>query len=620
MARKGYPSLCDLSTPLNSSLDRCLSGSRSFLYDDSPSKAFYSTRIFRSRKRLKPSIRQGFFIPHSHRLKRVWDICITLLLTYSSIESLLYVCYHDHGFALNSADPYIWGFFVLDFIGNFVTDYRDENGEIVRRYALIAKKYLKTWLLLDLIALTPLLFFGLRLLQHYLQLLRLLKIHRFFNLIDEGWIFPLAISCCRSRNSTEIVNVKMWVHCGVTIVKQLLAIVGFTFLSASIYYWYATMVSGNHVFAESYVRNHPMDLVRPLETLYFAITTLSTIGYGDLTPYNTSDRLFVIFMILVGLGMFTIIIGQYNSLLSELNAWGRNDNQVDELSNWLIQCELTFKYIPGRLKQRVFDFYRHYWKTDRLGTIAAQWWKGEDFTRSPDPVFEKLPKHEREQVLNLLFGDLFGRYRRFLLKNGLRYDLALHLSPRMFLPKEILLRQGEHPKEVLLVTKGLVYCGRGFDTEFVSVLSYEKRLILGDTEILLRHSAIATYKAGDTHPVTSFAIPSKPFRAILRFKYPEARRNLLEMRRKHVVFVKKAFKMASPRMSILTETEMMTTVDEWHSARFKERYGKEQLQDMQEQLRELKEEKRRRKETYWRKRDLILQEIGKRLPGRKTEF
>jgi hypothetical protein len=48
-----------------------------------------------------------------------------------------------------------------------------------------------------------------------------------------------------------------------------------------------------------------------LDAFYFSIITLTTIGYGDLSPQTDGGKLFAIFYILVGIG---IILGFINTV------------------------------------------------------------------------------------------------------------------------------------------------------------------------------------------------------------------------------------------------------------------------------------------------------------------
>jgi voltage-gated potassium channel len=45
-----------------------------------------------------------------------------------------------------------------------------------------------------------------------------------------------------------------------------------------------------------------------IQALYFAVVTLTTVGYGDLTPTNDGTRIFTIIYILTGLGVLVAFL------------------------------------------------------------------------------------------------------------------------------------------------------------------------------------------------------------------------------------------------------------------------------------------------------------------------
>ena len=45
-----------------------------------------------------------------------------------------------------------------------------------------------------------------------------------------------------------------------------------------------------------------------IDSLYFSVITLTTIGYGDITPQTDTGKLFTVFYILLGLGMILSFI------------------------------------------------------------------------------------------------------------------------------------------------------------------------------------------------------------------------------------------------------------------------------------------------------------------------
>jgi voltage-gated potassium channel len=63
-----------------------------------------------------------------------------------------------------------------------------------------------------------------------------------------------------------------------------------------------TAVAGGAAFAS--VENIPVG-----DGIYWAIVTMTTVGYGDITPTTTAGKLVAVFVMLVGIGTATLVIG-----------------------------------------------------------------------------------------------------------------------------------------------------------------------------------------------------------------------------------------------------------------------------------------------------------------------
>ena len=53
-----------------------------------------------------------------------------------------------------------------------------------------------------------------------------------------------------------------------------------------------------------------------LKLVYFTFTTLSTVGFGDFNPKSNVERLVVAFGMLLGVAIFSIIMGQFTMMLT----------------------------------------------------------------------------------------------------------------------------------------------------------------------------------------------------------------------------------------------------------------------------------------------------------------
>lgn len=51
-------------------------------------------------------------------------------------------------------------------------------------------------------------------------------------------------------------------------------------------------------------------------SVYFTVTTVATVGYGDITPTNLYERMFCSFLMLSGVSGFTFVSGALASIIS----------------------------------------------------------------------------------------------------------------------------------------------------------------------------------------------------------------------------------------------------------------------------------------------------------------
>ena len=178
-----------------------------------------------------------------------------------------------------------------------------------------------------------------------------------------------------------------------------------------------------------------------LRSFYWVTTTVATIGYGDYGPNHDSDLqvLYTIIVEIVGVGMFSYIIANVSSLISNLDiARSAYQRRLDEVNAYL-----RSQRIPLELQERVRDYYSYLWEKQR-GISAST-------------VLDDIPRGLSQEILMFLNREVVNRVDLFRGASDLflRESVQL-LRPRVFLPSEYIIRQGEYGDCMYFLTSGEV--------------------------------------------------------------------------------------------------------------------------------------------------------------------
>ena len=69
--------------------------------------------------------------------------------------------------------------------------------------------------------------------------------------------------------------------------------------------------------------------------VYFAFTTLSTVGFGDFAPRSAYERIIATFVLLIGVAVFSYIMSQFIEILMNFQTVTADNEDSEALSKWL---------------------------------------------------------------------------------------------------------------------------------------------------------------------------------------------------------------------------------------------------------------------------------------------
>ncbi|KAF1776742.1 Cyclic nucleotide-binding-like [Phytophthora cactorum] len=104
--------------------------------------------------------------------------------------------------------------------------------------------------------------------------------------------------------------------------------------------------------------------------LYWAVTTMTTVGYGDTTPHNVAEIAYVSVGVLIGASTFTYVVGTLSSVVEELNESSDTfRTRMDHLKAYLRERKIS-QPLAERLR-RYYEYYLLQRDDEKEETILA---------------------------------------------------------------------------------------------------------------------------------------------------------------------------------------------------------------------------------------------------------
>lgn len=176
-----------------------------------------------------------------------------------------------------------------------------------------------------------------------------------------------------------------------------------------------------------------------IKCLYWAVTTLTTIGYGDITPTNNLTRIYTMIIMIMGVGTYGIVIGNVSRMIMQ------DERHKEEKKAKFNELTLFMKHynIPFSLQKQVFSFYGH--------LLNKKLFDGES------KIVAELPQALQNELL------VYKKIK--LIKNAPIFQgcttaclkmIAEHLKQEVFSPGKAIINKGDEGNEMYIIGHGEV--------------------------------------------------------------------------------------------------------------------------------------------------------------------
>lgn len=402
---------------------------------DKRARIFYPSRVSICGLRLK-----FYTVRPESPVRVVWDLLGLAFVLYETYAIPFYIAFSTtFSGALLALVSVINVYFMLDVLASFFTGFRLDDGFCEMRVGYIMHKYLRTWFLPDLIVSIPWEWVEMLIsldanFAQLTKMLRLFRITRLLRLFRRDYL---------PEQMKQVIDANPFLVFITRVAVILFVLYSITHWSACIWYLVGSSSRADTTWVDKMNLRSTSTDEQYMYSLYFTLTTMTTVGYGDITPQNYGEVCFVSVLLLMATVVFATLMGSLTDLIGNLNS---EKNTLRE-KVLMLSRYMYWRAVPSDLFQAVRRHLLYLWETNS------------DYDAYEEEVKDKLPPVLRQELCYHIYGNILQTVPFFAWTRG--YDsvlkeIALCVQQKIWSRGDRLFRVGEPSDQIFVLIYGKV--------------------------------------------------------------------------------------------------------------------------------------------------------------------
>ena len=174
--------------------------------------------------------------------------------------------------------------------------------------------------------------------------------------------------------------------------------------------------------------------------IYILITALTTVGYGDITCYSFKERIFQLFLLVIGIVAYSWIVSNFSNYIQKIN-----EQSVDLESRILILDEI--KMTNPNLTKDLYDRILRHLKYKKYFE-----------KKDKSIILESLPVTLKNNLIVEMYKPIIKNFIFFKSFQNTDFIVRVILSfkPVLALKNDILVNEGDIVEDIMFVKKGIL--------------------------------------------------------------------------------------------------------------------------------------------------------------------
>jgi len=329
---------------------------------------------------------------------------------------------------------------IIDLFLGFFRAFYNWDEQLISKNRIIIRKYLSGWFLSDLIASVPV-YLIIKIYEptcienelysnHYNVILnnsqyllisnRMLKTLKVFN-YNQAWKITT-----NKLNVYGNIIVYVFIVCAIINYTTCLYI----FIARNSYpNWILNTHLGTHSFKDIYICG-----------IYILAMALTTVGYGDITCYSMSERIFQLFLLVIGIFAYSWVVSSISNNIKKIN---QRSADYENRKSILDEIKRSHPNLPEDLYERILRYLK---------------FKNFHEKKLKNIIFDCLPVGLKNRLISEMYKPIIQNFIFF--KNFQNTDfivrVILSFKPILAYKNDILVNEGDLVEDIMFVKKGML--------------------------------------------------------------------------------------------------------------------------------------------------------------------